>query len=100
MRPTVRRQSADGKDRGKMSDFEMSDASVTTASELDVSSIVDDEEEGQSGDVPTDFEPYQDEPLASSSDDNIGADAEADVDGIPLASLKARFEKQVTVDEW
>ena len=82
-----------------MSYFEISDASVTTASEFDVSSIVDDEEEGQSGDVPTDFEPYQDEPLASSSDDDVGAD-EADIDGIPLASLEARFEKRVTVDEW
>lgn len=79
----------------------MSDASIATDSDQDSSPVVDDEEEGQFGDVPTDLEPYQDEPLASSSDEDVvGADAEADIDGIPLASLEARFEKRVTVDQW
>ncbi len=81
-----------------MSDLEYSDTSFETASEGDFSGHSEEEGEGF-GEVATALEPYQDDPLASSSDEEI-EDNEADIDGIPLETLKARFEKRQTVDEW
>ena len=81
-----------------MSDLENSDTSFGTVSEEDVSSHSEEEWEGF-GEVATALEPYQDEPLASSSNEEI-EDDEADIDGIPLEALEARFEKRQTVEEW
>lgn len=81
-----------------MSDLENSDTSFGTISEGDASSHSEEEREGF-GEVATALEPYQDEPLASSSDEEIDDD-DADIDGIPLETLEARFEKRQTVDEW
>ena len=43
-------------------------------------------------------EPYADEPPAHSSDDE--EDAEEDLDGLSPAVLRARFEREVAVNEW
>ena len=43
-------------------------------------------------------QPYAEEPLAHSSDD--GEDDEADQDGLTPATLRARFESQVAVNDW
>ena len=43
-------------------------------------------------------EPYADEPPARSSDDE--EDLEEDLDGLSPAVLRARFEREVTVNEW
>ena len=43
-------------------------------------------------------EPYQDEPLAHSSDEE--EDAEVDEDGLSPAVLRARFEGQTPLEEW
>ena len=43
-------------------------------------------------------EPYQDEPRAHSSDEE--ADEEEDHDGLSPAMLRARFEGEISVDEW
>lgn len=74
--------------------------SIGTMSDEESSLIPEEEIEGRLGDVPTDLEPYQDEPLASSSSEEELADHEADIDGIPLETLEARFERRMPVDEW
>ena len=43
-------------------------------------------------------EPYADEPPAHSSDDE--EDLEEDLDGLSPAILRARFEREVAVNEW
>ena len=43
-------------------------------------------------------EPYADEPLAHSSDDE--EDSKEDLDGISPAVLRARFQREVTLNEW
>ena len=43
-------------------------------------------------------QPYAEEPLAHSSDDGEGD--EADQDGLTPATLRARFESQVAVNDW
>ena len=43
-------------------------------------------------------EPYADEPPAHSSDED--EDSEEDVDGLSPAVLRARFEGEVSVNEW
>ena len=43
-------------------------------------------------------EPYAEEPLAHSSDE--GEDDEADQDGLTPATLRARFESDVAVNDW
>ena len=43
-------------------------------------------------------QPYADEPLAHSSDEE--EDLEADQDGLSPAVLRSRFEGEITVDEW
>ena len=53
------------------------------------------------GEAVAPFEPYQDEPLASSSEeDDRPNDDEADIDGIPLQTLQARFEGRESTDVW
>lgn len=42
---------------------------------------------------------YQDEPLARDQDADDGGD-EVDEDGIQRATLEARFEGDIPVDEW
>ena len=53
------------------------------------------------GEAAAPLEPYQDEPLASSSeDDDRPNDDEPDIDGIPLQTLQARFEGRESTDVW
>lgn len=48
-----------------------------------------------------DFLPYQDEPLASSSNEDIDSEVEDDdEDGIPRDVLEQRYENTITVDSW
>ena len=84
-----------------MSDItDFSDATASSSSE-DNFSVGSEEDQANVGQVPAGFEPYQDEPLASSSDENQdGDDEEEDIDGIPLETLEARFENRQPVDEW
>ena len=53
--------------------------------------------------------PYQDEPVVNAEEDNMDDDNnsdeedeedEEDEDGIPAATLEARFENRVSVDTW
>ena len=46
--------------------------------------------------------PYQDEPLLPQGMDReyLGNNDDDDIDGIPLESLEARFEKRVPVNGW
>jgi hypothetical protein len=46
--------------------------------------------------------PYQDEPLASSSDDQAEelSDEELDEDGISRPVLEQRYEKQIPLQQW
>jgi hypothetical protein len=48
------------------------------------------------------FLPYQDEPLASSSDDQTEelSDEELDEDGISRPVLEQRYEKQIPLQQW
>ena len=45
-------------------------------------------------------EPYEDEPLASDDGENEDEEEEQDADGLTLAVLEARFERQITIREW
>eukprot|EP00795_Rhopilema_esculentum_P009915 gene9915-18518_t len=77
----------------------MSDAEFTAGYNeeilLDVS-----EEILEDGNVETIFQPYQDDPLASSSDEDDGENDEADIDTIPLQTLEERFDRKQAVDDW
>ena len=44
------------------------------------------------------FQPYQDEPVGQSSDEE--EDNEADKDGLTPAVLESRFDRQVPVESW
>lgn len=48
--------------------------------------------------------PYQDEPVANAEEVNLNMeddeDDEEDEDGIPVATLEARYENRVSVDAW
>ena len=56
---------------------------------------------GEDGYLQMALELYQDEPLASSSDEEEDTGvAEADINGLPLETLPARFKKRQTVKEW
>ncbi|XP_065054113.1 uncharacterized protein LOC135690367 [Rhopilema esculentum] len=82
-----------------MSETDNSDVSFATTS--DDETILDhDRIEQQQCDVATSFEPYQDEPLASSSSSEGLADDDPDIDGIPFEALEARYERRVPIEEW
>ena len=64
-------------------------------------SSTDSEESAQELEVDTgELEPYQDEPLASDGERDVGEDEEADIDGLTPAVLEARLERRVAVHEW
>ena len=44
--------------------------------------------------------PYQDEPILPDDIAEEKCDKEEDIDGIPLESLEARFEKRFPLNEW
>ena len=47
------------------------------------------------------FLPFQDEPLTSSSNEDIDSEVEDDdEDGIPTDVLEQRYENTITVDSW
>ena len=82
-----------------MSETDNSDVSFATTS--DDETILDhDRIEQQQCDVATSFEPYQDEPLASSLSSEGLADKDPDIDGIPFEALEARYERRVPIEEW
>ena len=70
-----------------MSETDNSDVSFATTS--DEETILDHNKiEQQQCDVATSYDPYQDEPLASSLSSEGLADDDLDIDGIPLSLLK------------
>ena len=64
----------------------------------DNSSSMQDESDSDEIEVVGLVEPYANEPPAHSSDDD--EDDEEDSDGLSPAVLRARFERQVAVNEW
>ena len=62
------------------------------------SSNVQESDSGDEMEVVGLVEPYADEPPAHSSDDE--EDSEEDLDGLSPAVLRARFEREVAVNEW
>ena len=82
-----------------MSETDNSETSFAMISDEESSLVGEEIAEGL-GDVSTSLEPYQDEPLASSSSEEELADHEPDIDGISLETLEARFERIMPVDEW
>ena len=73
--------------------------------QVSASSISSDQHSSNESDelkIEDNFLPYQDEPLASSSDDQSEAasDEELDEDGISRPVLEQRFEKQIPVQQW
>ena len=64
----------------------------------DTSSSMQDESDSDEIEVIGLVEPYANEPPAHSSDDD--EDDEEDSDGLSPAVLRARFERQVAVNEW
>jgi len=64
----------------------------------DDSSSMQDKSDSDETEVVGLVEPYANEPPAHSSDDN--EDNEEDSDGLSPAVLRARFERQVAVNEW
>lgn len=77
----------------KMSDFEESDVSLQSESEAEADTS--DEIEVSSRPI----QPHQDEPLASSSDDEQGESTE-DPDGLLPAVLAARKHGNVPLNNW
>ena len=77
----------------------MSESDETTSTE-ESSSIASGSESSSSDEMEIVgiVQPYAEEPLAHSSDD--GEDDEADQDGLTPATLRARFESQVAVNDW
>jgi hypothetical protein len=64
----------------------------------DGSSYIEEEDIGFINNV---IQPYQDEPLAVLGDsDEDGDDEEDAADGIPYATLEARYEKREPVSVW
>ena len=62
------------------------------------SSNVQESDSGDEMEIVGLVEPYADEPPAHSSDDE--EDSEEDLDGLSPAVLRARFEREVAVNEW
>ena len=91
----------------KFDRFKMSGSGSDTRSISDNGSFVQSEESEEDYGVVNLGEggimPYQDEPLLPQGMDgeDVGNhDNDEDIDGIPLASLEARFEKRVPVNGW
>ena len=76
-------------------DFENSNTSLGTVSEGEVS-VHNEEERKGFYEVTTALEPYQYEPLAFPNNEEI-KDDDADINGIHLETLEARFEKRQLV---
>ena len=62
------------------------------------SSNIQDSESSDEMEVVRLVEPYADEPPAHSSDEE--EDSEEDLDGLSPAVLRARFQREVAVQEW
>ena len=77
----------------------MSESDETTSTE-ELSSIASGSESSSSDEMEIVgiVQPYAEEPLAHSSDDGEGD--EADQDGLTPATLRARFESRVAVNDW
>ena len=76
-----------------------SDSEEGTISESSEDSS-DQVDSGEEIEVVSHFEPYEDEPLASDDGDNEDEEDEIDADGLTLAVLEARFERQIAILEW
>eukprot|EP00795_Rhopilema_esculentum_P009206 gene9206-16882_t len=77
----------------------MSGAEFTAAYDEEILSDVS-EEILEDGNVETMFQPYQDDPLASPSDEDDGGKDEAYIDATPLQTLEERFDRKQVVDDW
>eukprot|EP00795_Rhopilema_esculentum_P007365 gene7365-13101_t len=77
----------------------MSDAEFTAAYDEEILSDVS-EEILEDGNIETMFQPYQDDPLASSCDKDDGENDETDINAIPLQTLEERFDRNQAVDDW
>ena len=80
----------------------MSDITGDTSSESS-NDTVEHESDLSEGDleISGQIEPYEYEPLASSNEAQTSeSEEEADIDGLTLAILARRFEKEVPVREW
>ena len=81
----------------RTSQFVLSDSEeyLSFSDSEDVQDVSEDSDTNESSSL---VEPYQDEPRAHSSDEE--ADEEEDNDGLSPAILRARFEEEISVDEW
>lgn len=87
--------------RENLQSFSDSDESCNESDHSESSSSSSRAELGNSEEENMVEEPYQDEPLASDSDQDLeDGDEETDVDGLRPSTLKARFEGQINVNEW
>lgn len=81
----------------------LSDSDESLESNSSRSSITNSEAEsfdsGEEFQLDIGDEPYQDEPLASDGGESDD-DEETDIDGLTPATLEARFEKRIPVQEW
>lgn len=61
-----------------------------------------DEEDNDVEVILTQVTPYEDEPLADIEEDaeTVADDEETDVDGLTLAVLEARYERETPVNSW
>ncbi len=82
---------------------DISELSVSVSNPGSDEDLLSDEEEDENviGNVEVDFDPYQDDPLASSSDEeHADNDDELDDDGISREVLLRRFEGRDPVNSW
>lgn len=86
--------------RENLQSFSDSDESCNESDHSESSSSSSRAELGNSEEENMVEEPYQDEPLASDSDQDLeDGDEETDVDGLRPSTLEARFEGQINVNE-
>ncbi len=84
-----------------MSDISESSVSVSNPESEEDLLYEEEEIENAIGNADTDFEPYQDEPLALSSDkEGHAEDNGLDEDGISQEVLLRRFEGREPVNSW
>ena len=84
---------------------EASDSEVSRISEASNSAEEENIIENEGGDVEVVFSqitPYEDEPLAEVDDDRetVEENQEVDEDGLTLAVLEARYEREITINSW
>ena len=76
----------------------MSDIESSSRSDLEISQSSNDSESNYI--VSGEYLPYQNEPLASDSNESDGESDETDMDGLTVEDLRQRFEKEIPVEKW